>query len=174
VSQSNDPEKGNQMNTLTKTLLAGSAFCALATVPALADKASAFHFVAQNGGRVVNKTALPHHSGSHVTYTFGVYSSIPSSDLHQTVRVANTVQRVCNVSSLKTKVDPKKTAYAKVGTFIETYSTGCALVGATYKLTNPDAKGNTDNFVFTVSGKFQQSGQKYKGVLNMDVSVSIE
>jgi hypothetical protein len=46
--------------------------------------------------------------------------------------------------------------------------------GNTYKLTNPEGEGKTDTFVSTLIGKFENNGVKYKGKLNMDVSVTID
>ena len=43
--------------------------------------------------------------------------------------------------------------------------------GNTYKLTDPDGFGNTDYFVSSLIGWFEN---QYKGTLNLDVSLFIE
>jgi len=164
------------MNQLTKTLLAGAALCALATVPAIAQNALPFHITALHGGRVVNKTKMPNHGATHVTYTFGVYTYVSFSDYYgKKVRFAP--YGGCGWS--KVKVSPKKTEYAKLGTYSETYSTGCAYgptiySGVTYKLTNPNSEGHTDHYVATWTFKSNNGGTKYKGKMNVDVSLFIE
>jgi hypothetical protein len=60
-----------------------------------------------------------------------------------------------------------------VGFFTETYSNGCVAYGDTYKLTDPAGEGKTDSFVSSLIFTFQSGGVKYKGKLNLDVSVEI-
>ena len=171
------------MNVITKTLLCGTALCALATTSAVAANTPHFNFTALHAGRVVNKTRVHTPGREHLTYTFSVSTSIPASDLHKTVYLPgvykfNSNSTVCSSPREKLKVIPKRTAYAKTGTYTETYSLGCAsgptvFYGATYKLVNPDGEGKTDHFVSRLMGWFQNSQGKYKGTLNLDVTVNI-
>lgn len=78
----------------------------------------------------------------------------------------------------KFKVHPKKNEYgwACVGT--ETYSFGCpsgpsTIYGIDYKITDPNAEGHTDHTVDTFKRTFKNSGTKYKGTLNIDMSIEI-
>jgi hypothetical protein len=78
----------------------------------------------------------------------------------------------------KFKVHPKKNEYgwACVGT--ETYSFGCpsgpsTIYGIDYKITDPNAEGHTDHTVGTFKRTFKNSGTKYKGTLNIDMSIEI-
>jgi hypothetical protein len=157
------------MNNLTKTLLCGVALCALTTVPAVAENAFAFHVTALHGGRAVNKTKLHNHGATHLTYTFGVYSYLSGSDPK---KQRLTGSRICPAPN-KVSVAPKKTQYAKIGVYTQTYSDGCEFVAATYKLLNPPVTG-TDNFVLSIASKFEQNGTKYKGTLNLDYTVFLE
>ena len=171
------------MNDITKTLLAGTAFCALATAPAVAGDAPHFNITALHAGNLVNKTRLYDPGRQHLTYTFAVSTYIPASDLHKTVRLPggykwNSNSTVCSSPREKPKVVPKKTEYGKTGIYTETYSLGCAsgptvFYGATYELTNPDGEGKTDYFVSRLIGTFKNSHGKYKGTMNIDVTVNI-
>jgi hypothetical protein len=171
------------MNSLAKTLLGGAALCALATAPSIAGNASAFNISVLHPGNAVNKTKMPNHDATHLTYTFSVSTSIPASDLHKTVTLGpffkfNSYSTVCSSPKEKIKFDPKKTQYAKLGVATETYSLGCAsgptvFYGVTYRLTNPAGEGQIDHFVSSLIGKFRNSHGKYKGTLNMDFTVNI-
>ena len=168
------------MNNITKTLLAGVAFGALATAPASAHMA----VTALHAGKVVNKTAVPHVAGAtHVTYTFGVYSSASASSVNQNIygtfykwnSAHSGYYTLCSnpVQKLKT---PKKTVYGGTVAGTETYSYGCAsgptvFHGDVYTGKTGQA-GNVDTWVSTLKGKFiGPSGGKYKGTLNLDVTL---
>ena len=145
------------MNAITQVLLAGAAFGALATAPALAAGAPHSNFTALHAGRVVNKTRIHNPARTHLTYTFSAYTTIPASDLYKTVHVGiaykfNSYSTVCSNPRQKIKVFPKKTKYGRAGTYTETYSYGCAsgptvFYGPTYKLTDPAGEGRSDYFV---------------------------
>jgi hypothetical protein len=117
----------------------------------------------------------------HITYTFGVYTYASASSsgvkLGATYYKWNSYSSLCTTPKMKIKA-PKKSVYAKIGTSTETYSFGCpsgptVFYGDTW--TNKTGQsGNTDTFVSTLTGKFTNSRGKYKGTLNLDVSVSIQ
>lgn len=157
------------MSNLTRTLLGGAALCALAVVPAVAQAAPTFHITSLHGGRVVNKTKLHNHGAVHITYTFGVYSTLSGSDPKKQ-RLNGS--RLCPAPD-RVRVTPKKTQYAKIGIYTQTYSDGCEFVAATYKLLNPPVQG-TDNFVLSIASRFENNGTKYKGTLNLDYTVTLE
>ncbi|HEX4157300.1 MAG TPA: hypothetical protein VHY79_02400 [Rhizomicrobium sp.] len=171
------------MNNLTKRLLAGSAICALATAAAIAGNVPHFSITALHAGHVVNKTRAHTPGRQNLTYTFSVSTYIPASDLHKTVKLPdvykfNSYSTICSSPKQKIKVVPKKTQYAKIGTYTETYSEGCSsgptlFYGDTYKLTNPAGEGHNDYFVSSLIGRFKNSHGKYKGTLNLDFTVSI-
>jgi hypothetical protein len=173
------------VNSITTALLGGTALCALATAPAIAGNISALHVTALHGGHLVNKTRVHSPGRTHLTYTFGSVSTyIPASDLDKKVKLIDTYYKwnssnsLCTTPKEKIKVVPKKTQYATIGTFTTTYSEGCAsgptvFYGDTYKLTNPEGEGHTDHFVSSLIGWFKNGGQKYKGTLNVDVTVNI-
>jgi hypothetical protein len=171
------------MNTLAKTLLCGGALVALATVPAVAGNAPAFHVTALHGGRVVNKTKIHIPGSQHLTYTFGVYTYLPASELRKTVRLHGTFYHWdysgCTSGPPVKVTAQKKSQYGKIGIATETYSEGCpsgpsVFYGETYKLTNPDAKGKIDHFVSRQIFKFKNGGKKYKTTLNFEVNVFIQ
>ncbi len=159
------------MNNLSKTLLAGAALCALAAAPAFADSGFAPHVTALNGGRVVNKTKLHNHGATHVTYTFGLYDYVPASTPVGT-KWTLVSQSFCP-GPVKIKA-PKKTTYGKISIHHQTYSNGCELVSATYKLVKQPSVGATDQFVLSAIYKFEQNGTKYKGTLNLDTTVEFD
>ncbi len=168
------------MNNLAKTLLAGSALCALTTAPAMAQNVPAFPVTALHAGHVVNKTKLQVPGRQHLTYTFGVSTYIPA-ELDKKVKLLDTLYKWTSSLNCPLSEKPKikkKPIYGKVGFFTETYSEGCSsgptvYYGNTYKLTNPEGEGKTDSFVSALIGKFQNNGVKYRGKLNLDVSVEI-
>ena len=175
------------MNNLTKTLLGGVALTALAAVPANAAKHShpAFTVTALHAGHAVNKTKMHVPSRAHVTYTFGVSTSVSAANAGTAVKLAGTYYKfnsystLCSRPAQKVKVSPKKTALARVGTSTETYSFGCAsgptvFYGDTYTLNNGATSGETDSFVSTLTAKFMNSTGKYKGTLNLDVNVTVD
>jgi hypothetical protein len=160
------------MKSLARALLCGAALCALASASAIAGSASrapVFHVTALHGGRVVNKTKLPNHGATHLTYTFAVYDYLPGSTSKKQLLGGS---RLCPAPT-KVKVAPKKTEYAKIGVHAQTYSNGCAYVAATYKVLNPPTSG-VDNFVMSVISKYEQDGTKYKATLNLDCTVFLE
>ena len=168
------------MNKLAKALLSSTALTALACAPAVAGSAPAFHFRALHGGRVVNKTKMPNHGAAHITYTFGIYTDIPSSDFRKTVKLTSTFvtfSGMCSLGSAVKMKAPKKSEYGKIGIVAETYTNRCAfpvvVYGNTYKLTDSAGEGHTDHFVSSRIYKFANGSTKYKGTLNLDVSVDI-
>jgi hypothetical protein len=177
------------MNSITKTLLGGVAFGALATAPAIAGGINVppFHVTALYAGKAVNKTKVhnpPHQCRYSTCITDSVSTYVPASDLDKKVNLIYTFYKfdsnstLCSQPREKIKVVPKKTQYAKVGAATATYSEGCAsgpttFYGDNYKLTNPAGEGQTDSFVSTLIGKIKYNGRTYMERLNLDVSVKI-
>jgi hypothetical protein len=169
------------MKKLTKILLGGAALCALSAVPVVAGNAPKFHFMALHAGRVVNKTKMHNRGVTHVTYTYGVSTYVPASDLHKRVTLVDTFYKwstsPCTIMATNVRA-PTKSQYAKIGMAIESYSFGCIsgatqFFGNTYKLTNPDGKGQTDHFVASQIFKYTSGSTRYKATVNLDVSVAI-
>ena len=165
------------MNAITQTLLAGAAFCALATAPALAGDVPPFHVTMLHGGHVVGKTGFHHAGRTHLTSTLSLSSSIPASDLDKKVKLATMYAYLDCPTKLKTRIT-KKPTYGKAGFYSETTSGGCSnggytAYGNTYDLTNPDGEGKNDSFVSTVISKVEYNGVKYKATENVDYSVAI-
>jgi hypothetical protein len=170
------------MNSLAKPLLSGVALCALATVPAVASNGPAFHVQALRRGHVVNKTNMQNQKAQHITYTFGVYTYVSASDLYKTIPLAGTFYKWCSTSSCfgpepRQKIKaPKKSKYAKIGTATETYTFSVGprvFYGDTYKLKDAAGEGQTDTFVSSLYAWFTDNNSKYKGTLNLEVSVAI-
>ncbi len=171
------------MNHLTTTLFCSAALAALATAPAVSAHAPAFHVAALHRGHAVNKTKVHIPASGHITYTFGVSTSVSASDLGSFVRLAATFYKwssytdVCNNPRQKLKV-LKKSLYGKIKDTTETYTAGdCQSIyyGDSYKLKKQSGIGQTDSFVSTLYGWFRgKNGSKYKGTLNLDISVAIE
>jgi hypothetical protein len=170
------------MNNITKTLLGGAAVCALATAPAMAGNVPAFHVTALHAGHAVNKTKIYQPGRTHLTYTYGVSSYVPASDLGTAVNLIYTYYKwnsnasLCTQPKMKVKV-PKKSTYAKLGHNTESYSEGCGsptiFYGDTYDLKNAAGEGNVDSFQSDLIGKFSNGSTKYLGNLYLDVNVSI-
>lgn len=160
------------------------AISALAVAPAGAQpKYPAMHVTARYAGHAVNKTKLHSPcSAPHCDYTFSVYSYQPASAPKKTHLIYtyykwNSSGTLCSNPREKIKA-PKKSIYAKIGTATETYSLGCSsgptvFYGDTWS-NKTGVAGNTDYFVSTLTGKFQNNGIKYKGVLPLNVYVFIE
>lgn len=175
------------MYKLTKTLLGGAALAALTSAPAMAQQNHpAFSFMALHAGHVVSKTKLHndrYHCFPRSTCTFGVYSSVPASDLHKSVPLVGTFAKFNSNSTIcsapKTKIKShKKSVYAKISTGTETYSLGCpsgptTFYGDYYKLTDKSGEGHTDTFQSLLTGTFHNGSTKYKGRIVFDVSVAI-
>lgn len=165
------------MNAITQFLLAGAALGALATAPAMAGDAPDLHLTALHGGNAVGKTRVRNPARQNLTYTFSIYTSISSSEDYRKKIKFPVNYKWNGATKSKFKVAPKKTECAKIGKYSETYSTAnggsYVVYGATYKLTNPHCVGETDHFVSTLIGWFQNNGVKYKGTLNMDYAVAI-
>ena len=165
------------MNSITKTLLVGAAFCALATVPAVAGDVPDIHVVAlYPGQQTVLKTRMHKGGVTHITSTISLSTSIPASDLHKKVELGTLFTFLCGRSG-KVKIT-KKATYGKAGIFTMTTGQTCdgvsqVFYGNTYKLTNPEGEGKTDSFVSSVTSKFEYKGVKYKGTTNLDVDVAI-
>jgi hypothetical protein len=170
------------MNNLTTTLLGGVALAALAIAPATAGSHHALlHVSAMHAGHAVNKSKIHNQGATHVVYTFSVYSTQaasapPKTHLIFTYYKWNSNGTTCSAPKMKIKA-PKKSVYAKIGTASETYSLGCSSGPTVYlgdTWTNKTGvAGNTDSFVSTLDGKFSNGSTKYKGTLNLDVSVAI-
>lgn len=170
------------MNKLTTTLLGGVAMCALAAAPAMAAKHYAMHVTALHAGHQVNKSKMHAPGATHVTYTFGAYSylsasSAPKTHILSTYYKWNNSGTLCSAPKMKIKA-PKKSVYAKIGTASETYSFGCpsgqtVFLGDTWT-NKTGVSGNVDTFVSTLYGKFHNGSLKYKGTLNLDVTVFIQ
>ncbi len=172
------------MNELTKALLGGVALSAVAASFASAHDAPKFHLQALHAGKQVNKTALHNQNGTHLTYTFAVYTYVASSEIHKTVPLIYTYYRWtysgCTSGPPVRVRAPKKSEYGKIGIATETYTGICGpgiksvFYGNTYKLTNPKGDGKTDGFVATQIFKYRNGSKNYKGTLNLDVKVTIE
>jgi hypothetical protein len=166
------------MNAITKTLLAGAAFGALATAPALAGDVPPFHVMALHAGHVVGKTRIHHAGRTHVTSTLEVSTSIPASDLDKKIKLLALVSVDTNCSGQLNFKITKKATYGKVGFYSETFSGGCGNggyteYGNTYKLTNPEGEGKNDSFVSSLIDKVEYKGVKYKVTVNADFNVAI-
>lgn len=178
------------MDRLTKTLLGGAALSALIAAPAVAGHAPNFHVQALHAGKRVNKTKMHSQTTGHVTYTISAYTSVPASDLRQSVPLTVTFYKwnaysgySCSNSDLQPAKDKlkvqKKSMYGKVRAATETYSFHCvygptAFYGDAYELKDTSGFGQTDHFRSTLYGKFRTSDRrKYKGTLNLNVSVTI-
>jgi hypothetical protein len=164
------------MNAIIQTLLAGAAFGALATAPALAGDVPPFHITALHAGHVVGKTGIHHAGRTHVTSTIEVSTSIPASDLDKKIKLGVFVD--CS-GKYKFKIT-KKATYGKAGIYAMTQSEACVGssggdmgYGNTYKLTNPKGEGKTDSFVSSVFGKFEYKGVKYKFTENVEYDIAI-
>ena len=158
------------MNNLTRTLLCGAALGALTAVPAVADSAGLFDVTALHAGSVVKKTRMQH-GATHVTSTISVFTYMPG-----TVGTKSTIlhQKSCNTTApLKVKA-PKKTFYGKITVRTETYSNGCELVEATYKLLKQPEPNTMDSFPISLTTKFDQNGTKYKDTLNLNYTLIFE
>jgi hypothetical protein len=164
------------MNNLTKALLGGTALCALAAAPALAQDVPAFRVTALHAGNVVNKTQLHDPGRVHKTYTFsGISTYVPASDLDVTVTLPATsygFHSSCAKAKVKARFKPKKTEFAILGADVES-NAGYCVVSDTYELDNPAGEGQTDRFVSSVSANYESGGVKYRGTLNLDVTVDI-
>ncbi|HEX3945619.1 MAG TPA: hypothetical protein VHW69_16190 [Rhizomicrobium sp.] len=172
------------MNKLTQALLTGSALCALGAAPVSAGNTSAIHLSMLHGGKVINKTKSYSPDRQHITYTYGVYTSIGLGQLNQKIKlngehpIVGTDVFGCDNPTTKIKFHLKKTVYGKAGKFAETYSLGpcghpIVHYGLTYKLTDPNGEGHSDKLGISASGKFEQNGTKYKGAINYDFTVDI-
>lgn len=106
------------MKKLTKILLGGAALCALSAVPVVAGNAPKFHFIALHAGRVVNKTKMHNRGVTHVTYTYGVSTYVPASDLHKRVTLVDTFYRwstsPCTIMATNVRA-PTKSQYGRIG-----------------------------------------------------------
>ena len=173
------------MNNLTKTLLGGVALAALATAPAMAKDAHhyALHNVtAIHAGHAKNKTKIHNQGATHRTYTYAVYSSQPASAAKKTHLIFtyykwNNSGTLCSSPKMKIKLASKKTIYGKAGTASETYSEGCpsgptVFLGDTWT-NKTGSSGDVDQLTSSLIGKFHNGSVKYKGTLNLDVSVFI-
>jgi hypothetical protein len=171
------------MNNITKTLLGGSALCALATAPAMAGNIPAFHVTALHAGHAVNKTKIYQAGRTHLTYTFAVSSYVPASDLGTGVKLAatyykwNSSDNLCTVPKMTLK-GAKKSTYGKIAHNTETYSEGCSsgptvFHGDEYTLKKASGEGNSDSFTSDLIGKFKNGATKYLGSLTLDVTVNI-
>lgn len=175
------------MNNLTKALLGSVGLSVLAAVPATAHpKHPAMHLTALHEGKAVNKTRLHNQGATHVTYTFGVYSYIPFAEYYRhklplrgSFYKWNNSGTLCSMPDQKIRVDPKKTTYGRASIITETYSIGCpsgptTFYGVAYKITDPNAEGQTDEVHVILKGKFHNGSKKYRGTLNLDLNLTIQ
>ena len=111
---------------------------------------------------------------------------MPASDLHTRVKLPVTYYTwQCCTSSCGSIIPPKqkikaqkKSKYAAIGVARESYWFGCqydpmVFYGDTYKLKDRSGFGKTDTFRSTLYARFTSSGVKYRGTLNLDVSVAV-
>ncbi len=182
----NSPElqRNDSVDGLTKALLGGVALSVLTNASAIAEhKHPAFNVTALHAGRTVNKTKLHNQGATHLTYTFGVYSTLHAV-LDQKVPVNvfykwNSSGNLCTSPPEKEKFNPKKTLYGKLSRATETYSEGCSsgpttFYGVDYKLTDPNGFGHTDYLNIVLIGRYKNGGTTYKGTLNLDVTAFLE
>ncbi|HEX3945581.1 MAG TPA: hypothetical protein VHW69_16000 [Rhizomicrobium sp.] len=171
------------MNKLTQTLLTGSALGALMAAPVMAQPAHpAMHVMALHAGHAVNKTKFHIPSKQYLTYTYAVYSSASASSVDQDIYYTywrwNSITTGCPTFGLpKQKVKtPKRTIYGSTKADTETYSFGCPTPldfhgdAWTNKTGVP---GDVDKFQSSLISHFKFQGQKYKGTLYFDVSLTI-
>ncbi|HEX3944346.1 MAG TPA: hypothetical protein VHW69_09690 [Rhizomicrobium sp.] len=108
------------MNRLTQTLLTGAALCALGAAPAIAQPTHpAMHVTALHAGHVVNKTKFHNPAHQHLTYTYGIYSTMhPVRDKKVPIEGSffkwNSSNTLCSNPKQKVKFDSKKTQYGKL------------------------------------------------------------
>ncbi len=172
------------MNKLTRTLLSGVALSALTASPGMAQQQHrALRVTALHAGHTVNKTErpCPPHV-QHCDYTTGVYSyqpanAPPKTHLIYTYYKWNSSGTLCSTPKEKIKA-PKKSIYAKIGTATETYSLGCpsgptTFYGDTWS-NKTGVAGETDTFQSKLIGIFKISGNRYKGVMDLNVDVFIQ
>jgi hypothetical protein len=177
------------MNHLTQTLLGSVAMTALAAVPSNAKPAHpAMHVTALHAGKQVNKTKFHVPGATHLTYTFGVYSTLPASSVG--AHVAGTFYKwnsqnasgyytLCSNPKQKLKT-PKKTVFGSTKADTETYSLGCPSGPTVFHgddWTNVSGvAGDVDTWVSTLKGKWKSkaNGVKYKATLNLDVTLNID
>jgi hypothetical protein len=167
------------VNYLSKTLLGSAAICALATAPAMAAGSHpSLSITAAHAGKVINKTAQHDPKAQKLTYTFGVSTYVPPSDAGTSVHLFATYYKwnsnltICSNPKQKIKIT-KNPTNGTAGTANETYSFGCAsgptvFHGDTYDY---GGSGSSDSLVSKLTGKYKNSGVKYKGTLNLDVSI---
>ncbi len=174
------------MNKLTRTLLSGAALSALTAAPGNAQPGHpAFRVTALHAGHMVNKTKKQSDGTCHrhcSSYTLGIYSQQPANAPKKTHLIYtyykwNSSFNLCTDPKEKIRA-PKKSIYAKIGTATETYSEGCSsgptvFYGDTWT-NKTGVAGETDQFLSKLIGIFKNSGNKYRGVLDLDVFVFIE
>jgi hypothetical protein len=184
---------GVQMNSITKTLLAGAAFGALANVPAMAGDVPNIRVAALHPGHatLVRKTRMHkgvagHNASFSTNSSTTVTTSVPASDFRHVVKLARTFYTFydsgsfCNSSEKqKIKLQAKKTQYAKLGASTETYSGYCSTAptvfyGDSYDLKKKSGEGKIDKFVSTLIGKnIHYNGGNYDLNIILNVIVHI-
>src|SRR5579862_7419881 len=164
------------MNNITKTLLAGAAFGALVSAPAMA--APHFGVTALHAGHQVDKSKAHVPGRIALTYTYFIYSSAPHNTSGQNIYASfykwnsapNGYWTLCSNPKQKFKT-PKKTIYCKTHAATESYSYGCPsgltiFHGPVYVGVSGQA-GNVDSWTSVLKGKMQGPSNKYKATLNL-------
>jgi len=175
--------------TIKGILFAGAALCAIATAPALAATAPKVVISALHPGSAHVKTIAIHNKTTdHSTYTIGVTTGVSTSSdykvktpLYGTYYHWGTGTSPCSgIYPEKIKASTKKTAYAKIGTGVETFSTaetGCSSTdtyyGATYDLSTKSGVGKTDSFSTSLTAKLKEGKTTYDLDLVLDIAVEI-
>lgn len=172
------------MNNITKTMLGGAAVCALATAPAMAGNAPHFAVTALHAMGQVNKTTVHNPSRTALTYTYAIYSSQPANSVNQHIYASfykwnsapNGYWTLCSNPPQKFHAQ-RKTVYGKTVAATETYSYGCASGPTVFRGPSYTGKtgvaGDVDSWRGVLKGKFQGPSLKYKGTLNLDVTLNL-
>jgi hypothetical protein len=175
--------------TIKGILFAGAALCAIATAPALAATAPKVAIFALHPGSAHVKTIRIHNKATeHTTVTLATTTSVSTAadykvktPLYDTYYHWGTGSSPCSgIYPEKITASTKKTAYAKIGTGVETFSTGetgCSSTdtyyGATYDLSTKSGVGKTDSFSTSLTAKLKDGKTTYDLDLVLDIAVEI-
>lgn len=176
--------------SLTKTLLAGVAACALCTAPALARTAPDVHlggidtsFAMKTGSAAHIKSNGVHRDATDVTETVTFTGSLSISASHKVPLLlwAETWYQpsTCTQPANETGKFPKKTKAASIKTGTSTGNiSGCGstiftFYGPLYDLKTTMPKHGADSFTGTVSAK-NFNGYNLKLVANTDLTFTAE
>jgi hypothetical protein len=168
--------EGKRRMTLAKTLLAGAAFCALCTAPAVVLAAPHLHLAAAEDniskvkpGSIHTKTNRAQPGITDVTYTLSLSSSLPPVKT-PTLLWAYTWQDVntCIPPKKESLKVPKKTKVAKISVGTSTGPTS-ACPSTTFTFYGPmydlKKKAKGDSFSATLAAK-KYSGYNYTAFVN--------